>query len=221
MEEFERKENMKTKINKISIAAVVGVFAIAMFAALAWSTVAGNALATDNEVTETANVEAPEIAAEETAAKVAEPEATEAKEAADEDAEAQPNAEVQISFDVVGLDEGVTPVFTLVDKGEQIDYKLGDKLPIDASESQIRYGTKNNPAITIQDKNHYYNFRASCLGYDFDSYVPPKPTKHIQEDTDFKMVFKKSTDPYNIEITLRDEGGSEIEGVEANFYNKN
>lgn len=40
---------MNTRINKISIVVIVGIFAIVMFAALAWSTVTDNAFATGNE----------------------------------------------------------------------------------------------------------------------------------------------------------------------------
>lgn len=122
------------------------------------------------------------------------------------------NATVQISFDIEGVDSGVVTTFTLdEDESPKHDYNLGDKLTVEEGSTVVYDELYSNTAsINIKDRSGLtskYHFISYCpFGYEFANYSPETQPAPLTQNTDFKVVYKKSTKPYTIKGTARKTG---------------
>lgn len=193
---------MKTKINKMGLRSLLGIFAIAIFAAVAWTLVASNASAVEDEA-EYCNSPNSEII-------------TEGEYAAEE----QQNTTYQISFNIQGLDEGDTPSFQLLNHKDPVLYNLGDKITFEGSKSEVSYDTDGS-WIAVYNEDDGFVFTATNIGYEVDSFGPSPFPKTIDNNYDFVINLKKSEKPYTIYLNVWDVGSSPIENANVKLVDTN
>ena len=181
-----------TKINKISIAAILGFTVIAIMVAVAWSTVASNALATEDEsfVNEALPAETEEEA-----------------NVQEESNEPIANATIEISIELQGLNPD-TQIDVEFSKNREFipHYDIKDKIILQYDGIKIPTYvytiSENVQKITFADSNEdeYSLYVYTPVGFAFDAFSPAEPSGQLTVDTTFTYIYKPYTGNYNLTV---------------------